>query len=82
MVQAGGDLDLAQEALGTDGSGQIRVQDLDRDLAVVLEILGEKHHGHAAATNSCIDRVPLGEGRLQAFEQVRHVATPRRSSGG
>ncbi len=38
MVQAGGDLDLAQEALRTEGGRQLRVKDLDRDLSLVLQM--------------------------------------------
>jgi len=41
MGQLGGDFDLAQEALGADGRGDLGGQDLDRHLAVMLGIFGE-----------------------------------------
>ena len=48
VLEIGGGLDLAQEPLGADHRGQLGAQDLDRDLAVVLEVLREVHRGHAA----------------------------------
>ena len=48
VLQVGGRLDLAEEPVGADDRGQLRPQDLDRDLAVVLEVLGEVHRRHAA----------------------------------
>jgi hypothetical protein len=41
-------LDLGKEALGADDRRKFRAEDLDRDLAVVLEVLGEIHRGPAA----------------------------------
>ena len=48
VLQVRGGLDLAQKPLGPDDRGQFRAQHLDRDLAMVLQILGEKDGGHAA----------------------------------
>jgi hypothetical protein len=39
MVQPRRDLDLPEEPVGTQGGRQLGLQDLDRDGAVVLEIL-------------------------------------------
>ena len=41
MLEPGGDPDLAQEALGAERGAELGVQDLERDRAVVLEIVGE-----------------------------------------
>ena len=41
MLQPGRDLDLAQEALRAHRGGQLRAKNLDRDVAVVLEIVGQ-----------------------------------------
>ena len=37
MLQIGGDLDLSEEAFGPDYCRQLRLQDLERDLAIVLD---------------------------------------------
>ena len=42
------DLDLAQEALGTQGLCQLGAQDLDRHPALVLGVLRLEDEGHAA----------------------------------
>ena len=52
MAEAGGGLDLAQEALGAERGGELGAEDLDGDLAVVLEIFGEIDGGHAARPSS------------------------------
>jgi hypothetical protein len=49
MLQPGGEADLALEALGTEHVGQLGVKHLEGDRAVVLEVGGEEHRGHAAA---------------------------------
>ncbi len=49
MLEAGGGADLAQEALGAEGGAQLGVEDLERDGAVVLEVVGEVDARHAAA---------------------------------
>ncbi len=48
MLQVGRGLDLGEEAFGPDDSGELRPEHLERDLAIVLEVLGEVHGGHAA----------------------------------
>ena len=41
MIQPGGDPDFREEALGAERGGEIRVEDLDGDVAIVLEVAGE-----------------------------------------
>ncbi len=55
------DLDLAQEPLGAEGLGQLGAHHLDRHLAVVLEVLGQVHRGHAALAQHPLDPVALGQ---------------------
>ena len=62
-------LDLAQEALGADDGGELGAEDLDRDLAVVLQVLGEVDRGHAALADLPLDAVAVAEG---GGERVRH----------
>jgi hypothetical protein len=40
MLQTGGEADFAEEALGVKAGGDLRVENLECDRPVVLEILG------------------------------------------
>ena len=82
MLEPGGDLDLAEEALGAERGGQLRPEDLDRDLAAVLQVLGEIHVAMPPTAELALDRVAVGEGSpelLQSllFQQINHRNTPR-----
>jgi len=48
VLQVGGGFDLLQEARATDDRGQLRPQHLERHLAIVLDVVGQVHRGHAA----------------------------------
>jgi hypothetical protein len=61
VTQPGHQLDLTQESIGTDAGRELRMQDLDRDLASVLQVLGQQHHGHAAAADLRLDGVTAGK---------------------
>ena len=73
MLQLGGELDLALEPLGADRGGQLRVQDLDGDLAARAARRGEEDRGHAATPQLPLDRVPVGEAGGQLVLDVTHV---------
>ena len=61
MLQVSGGLDLGQEPRGADDCGEFRAQDLDGDLAVVLEVVREVHGGHAASAELALDPVAVGQ---------------------
>jgi hypothetical protein len=67
MGEPGNNLDLALEALRADSGGDFGVEDLNRDRATVLEVLGEEYSGHAAPAELTLDPVAAGEGVLQAL---------------
>ena len=71
MGEPGGDLDLAQEALGPIAAASSGLQDLDRDRAVVLEVAGEVDGRHAAAADLALDSVATGK-RLRQAIGLRH----------
>ena len=52
MLQARRSADLGQESFAAEGRVEIGVQDLDCDVAVVLEIVREVDGGHAPAPSS------------------------------
>jgi hypothetical protein len=70
MVESGNDADLAQEAVGAEAGSQLGMQDLDRDLPAVPQVLGEEHRGHAAAADLRLDGVAVRECKLEAGEEV------------
>ena len=72
MLQVGGGLDLAQKALGADDRGELWLQHLDRDLAIVLEVVGEIDRRHAAGPKFALDAVVVGERGGEAGEGVGH----------
>ena len=66
VLQPGGELDLALEALGAERVGQVGVQHLERDRPVVPQVLGEEDRGHAAPPELALEGVGCGKRRLQA----------------
>ena len=62
MVEAGGDLNLAQKPGGADLCGQIGAEHLHGDRPLVLEVVGEEDLGHAALTQLPLNPVARGEG--------------------
>ena len=69
VLEPGGELDLALEALGAERGGQLGVEHLERDRPLVLEVAGEIDGGHAPAAELALERVAVP----QAFAQQRRV---------
>ena len=59
MLQARRGADLAQEALTADRGAEIGVEHLDRDIAIVLEVVGEIHGRHAALPKFALEAVAV-----------------------
>jgi hypothetical protein len=57
VVQARGDLDLAEEARRAHLGGELRAEDLHRDLTFVLQVVREEHLGHAALAELAVEPV-------------------------
>jgi len=76
VLEVGGGGDLGDEALGADHGGQFGAEDLDGDLAPVLEVLGEVHGGHAAGAELPLDAVAVGEGGGEAGWSVAQAGSP------
>ena len=77
MLQLGGGPDLGEEALGAELGGEIGMQQLDRHLAVVLEVVREIDRGHAARAELALDAVAVGEGGGEASLGVAHWCFPK-----
>ena len=66
--ETGHDLDFAKESFVTHRSRQLRVQDLERHLPVVLQVHDQVHRGHATAANFPFNRVTVRQRTTQARE--------------
>ena len=75
MGEAGGGGDLAEEPIRADAGGEPRAEHLQGDPAVVAEVVGQVDRGRAAAAELPLDRVPAGQGGLQALHPLRHVCS-------
>ena len=72
MVQSCGDLDLTQEALGSEDGRQLGVHHLERDQPVVAHVARQIDRGHAALAEFALDLVAAGERGLELVQAVCH----------
>ncbi len=72
MVEVCRDLNLTQKTLGSQRRGQLGPQHLHRDLAVKLEVFGQVHRRHTPSADLPLDGVAVGEGGLEAIEEIWH----------
>ena len=68
MLQSGGEQDLPEEPVGTDGRGQRGVQHLERHRAVVPQVPCEIHGGHTPATELPVDGILAAQRSAQGGE--------------
>ena len=61
---------------GADLLGQLRPEDLDRDFAVVLQVVGSEDDRHASAAHFTRDDVPAFESRMQGGLGIDQRASP------
>jgi hypothetical protein len=76
MIQIRGDLDFAQEAVGTKGCCQLWTEDLDCNLSLVLQVLSEVDRSHPTRPKLSLDLVTVSQRSLQTFQQVSHRQAP------
>ncbi len=72
MLQVGVVLISLEKPLGADHRGEFRPQHLDRDLAIVLEVVGEIDRGHPALADLALDAIAAGEGLLESGRRLGH----------
>src|SRR5439155_26556172 len=76
MCEPGHDLDLAQEPIGSDRRRDVAVEDLDRDLPAMLEVVREEDRRHSAAPQLAVEAIALGQSPREVFGSVgRHRVT-------
>ena len=61
MREPRGDLDFLEEPLRAQGRGELRLEHLDGDGAVVPHVLSEVHGGHATRTDLSLDHVAIAD---------------------
>ena len=61
MLEPGSEFDLALEALGTECSGKLSMEDFQSNRAVVPEVVCQKHCSHATAPKLTLDTVAIGK---------------------
>ena len=62
--------DLDDEAFAAEDSGGLRLQNLEGDLAVVPDVVGQVHGGHAALAQLALDAVAVGQRRAQPIQRI------------
>ena len=72
VLQAGGHLDFAGEPVGAERGRQFGAEHLDRHPAVVLQVLGEVHRGHAALAEFPFDAIASSQRGSQSVVGVSH----------
>ena len=71
MLQLRGESDLALEPLAAERRGELRHEHLDRDFAIVLDVVREIDGGHSATTKLADNIVLTLERSLQPGQDVR-----------
>jgi len=70
VVQSRRDFDLLQETLGANRCRQIGLEDLERDLSVVLDVFREINGGHATGPDLADDRVAARQRGGESLNRV------------
>ncbi len=73
MLELGRDPDLAQEPLGADRGGDLRIEHLDRDLALVAAVARQVDERHTPAADLPLDDVAVAEDLLDLVEEIAHA---------
>jgi hypothetical protein len=68
--EAGGDRDFAEEACGPERSGDLGAEHLERHLALLLQIAGDKHNRCPTAPELVVYSVAISQRRANAVNQV------------
>ena len=81
MLQVGGGADLGEEPRAADDRGELGLEDLHGDLAVVPEVVGEEDGGHPPRADLALDAVSVRERGGEERAGIRHQADTRGEGG-
>src|SRR4029450_2277142 len=76
MLQPGRESDLPLEPLGAQRVGELRVKHLERDWAIVAEVVGEVPRGHPPAAQLAVDEVAVSQCGSEPGQQVCQKTGP------
>jgi len=65
VLEIGDDPDFTKEPLGTDRRGEFGTENLERDLALVAQVAGEVHGGHATLSQLTLELIAVSQGCAQ-----------------
>jgi hypothetical protein len=82
VLELGDDVDFTGEPVGPHRGREFRAQDLERDLPVVLEVVGQVDGGHPAKTHLALDPVAPAQGSAQAVQCGGHERAISKSPTG
>jgi len=72
VLEPGGELDLAEESIRTEGSRELWAKQLERDRPIVPQVLGEPDGTHAAAAELTLEEVAVTQGFPHLTDNVAH----------
>ena len=81
MAESRGELDFAQEPVAAYRLGEVGSHDLDRDVAVMLEVAREVDRGHASRAEFALDAVAVGKSGRERLK-CAHFVTGLRGTDG
>ena len=73
VLQRGGQLDFAAEAILIHAGRHVGRQHLNDDFAMELYLFGQKHAAHATAAEFFLDAVGVADGGLDAVDEIGHA---------
>jgi len=78
MLQPRRGADFRQEPFAAECGAEVGMQHLDRDIALVFQVVREVHRSHAAGAEFALDAIAVGEGGREAQEvgALAHCAVP------
>jgi len=65
-------VDFMGEPVGSHRRGELGAEDLQRDLAVMLEVVGQIHRGHAPDPDFALDAVAPAQRGSKTIQDVGH----------
>src|SRR5688572_13003186 len=82
MLEVRRGADLREEPLAADDRRELGAEHLDRDVAIVLDVVREVDRGHPARAKLALDAVPAIESRRKLIEDRGHGPTMGGGGGG
>src|SRR5438128_2157263 len=73
VLEIGGDFDFLQESFGTEDGGELRMENLERDLTVIALVVRKVDGGHATAADLAFNHVSIGQRGLETVQQLCHL---------